>query len=195
MTELRAFLAVPLPAELQQTITRLQRELTPRVGELRWTRPETLHLTLRFFGQITEEQLEKVATSMLSVGVRQAPFTVRVRGLGAFPAPRRPRVLWLGLDPAQPLHGLYDTCQTQLAAAGIAAEPRPFSPHLTLGRYRQHAAGLDDLVATYADRDFGALPIEQLVLYESRLLKGGAQHIPRCKTPLTGPTEAADAVS
>jgi len=190
VAELRAFLAVPLPAALQQAILRLQRELAPRVGDLRWARPETLHLTLRFFGRITEEQLEKIAPSVLSVGVRQAPFEVRVRGLGAFPDPRRPRVLWLGLDPARPLHALYAECQAQLAAAGIAAEPRQFSPHLTLGRYRQRAAGLADLVAAYADRDLGPLPVEQLVLYESRLLPSGARHIPLHSIPLSGPPGA-----
>jgi 2'-5' RNA ligase len=181
---IRAFLAVPLPPSLQRDIARLLKELAGALPGVRWTRAETIHLTLRFFGDISVDNLEKVRASMLSVKLSELPFQVDLLGLGAFPDGRRPRVVWIGLTPAEPLHRLYRDCQEALSRVGIAAEPRPFQAHLTIGRFRERGPDLTALLASQAQRQFGRLPVTRLVLYESRLRPGGAQHLPLFTVPL-----------
>jgi 2'-5' RNA ligase len=184
VTTVRAFLAVPLPPALQQAIAALQAELSVALPGIRWTRPDTVHLTLQFFGDTGADDLEKIRASMLSVKLREQAFLVEVLGLGAFPGPRRPRVVWLGLTPTEPLRILQQACQEELGRNGIPAESRPFAPHLTIGRFRERAPELGPLLAAQAGRTLGRLPIEQLVLFESRLLPGGARHMPLFTVPL-----------
>jgi len=184
LTLTRAFLAIPLPAPLQRDIARLQSELAAVLHGMRWTRPETVHLTLRFFGDTTVDDLEKVRASMLSVTLRARSFEVDLRGLGAFPDCRRPRVVWIGLHPAAPLQLLYQVCQEELGRHGIAAESRAFAAHLTIGRCRERDPELSALLARHAHRLIGRLPVTQLVLYESRLRPDGARHIPLFTVPL-----------
>jgi len=191
----RAFLAVPLPPPLQRDIARLQKELAATLPGVRWARAETMHLTLRFFGDTGVDDLEKVRASMLSVKLRAAPFQVDLQGLGAFPDSRRPRVVWIGLTPATPLLRLHQICEEALGRAGMAAETRPFQPHLTIGRYRERGPDLTALLPNQAQRPVGSLAVTQLVLYESRLRPAGAQHIPLFTVPLEGRDDLHDLTS
>lgn len=184
MKSVRAFLAVPLPVSLRQRLAQLQVELSKALPGIRWTHPDTVHLTLRFFGETGIDDLEKIRASMLSVALHAATFQVDVCGLGAFPARHRPRVVWLGLTPGDSLHTLYLACQQELARTGIAEEPRAFAPHLTIGRFRERGPDLTPLLGKYAGTSFGTLPVDQLVLFESRLLPGGARHLPLFNVPL-----------
>jgi len=184
LATVRAFLAVPLPVSLQRSIATLQAELTGALPGIRWTRPDTVHLTLRFFATANTDDLEKIRTSMLSVKLRVESFQVDVLGLGAFPDRRRPRVVWLGLVPEQPLRTLQRACEDELGRVGIPAEPRAFVPHLTIGRFREHGPELTALLAAQAGRSIDRLPVDQLVLFESRLHPGGARHIPLFTVPL-----------
>lgn len=186
MATVRAFLAVPLPPVLQQAIAALQRELSGAMPGIRWTRPDTVHLTLHFFGATSADDLEKIRASMLSVKLREKAFQVEVLGLGAFPDHRRPRIAWLGLTPEPPLRTLQQTCQAELERNGFTAESRAFAPHLTIGRFRERAPDLGPLFAAHAGRRVGCLPVGQLVLFESRLLPEGARHIPLFTVPLDG---------
>ena len=179
MSLLRAFLAIPLPGPLQDSIVALQRDLREQIPLARWTRPENLHLTLHFFGEITQEFLEKLKVSVLSVKGCQRPFSVEVKGLGAFPSRCRPRVIWLGLEPEAQLRQLHGNCMKVLLDTGLVTGPEPYSPHLTIGRLRQQKPDLTDLCNSVARSPIGRLPVDRLVLYESRLHSGGAEHIPR----------------
>lgn len=178
MTLERAFLAIPLAQPARQQIAEIQSELAPDLNKLRWTSPETVHLTLHFFGRLTEENLEKITASMLSVGAVTKPFQVGIQGLGVFPTLRRPRVLWLGLVPAVPLQSLHRSWHEALGRAGMPLAVKPFTPHLTIGRFRHRPEGLDRLLEKHADRCFGHLPVDRLTLYESRLTPQRAEHIP-----------------
>ena len=178
MSSVRAFLAVPLPDVLQDALSALQNDLTSRARDIRWSRPESLHLTLHFFGTIPQENLEKIVVSMLSIRGCHQPFQVDVIGLGAFPSLQRPRVVWLGLTPQDPLRQLHRDCQQSLSAAGFDIDSRPYTPHLTIGRARKQAASLVRLSQDLGDTVIGRLPVNRLVLYESRLQAGGAEHLP-----------------
>ncbi len=189
MSSVRAFLGVPITAELQGAIHSLQSNLKTRIRDIRWSRPENLHLTLHFFGETTQENLEKIRVSMLSVKRCHRPFQVDVVGLGAFPDLRRPRVLWLGLNPQDQLGQLHRDCQRALREAGLVTDTVPYSAHLTIGRARQRTKELIAVGGELEDRLIGHLPVDRLVLYESRLRPGGAEHIPLFTIGLTNETD------
>jgi len=98
MKTVRAFIAAPLEGPVFDQILHLQRELTDALPSVRWVRPETMHLTLAFLGDIAEDSLESIGRSMLSIGDLFSPIDMSVGGIGAFPSLKRPRVVWLGLQ-------------------------------------------------------------------------------------------------
>ena len=178
MSLVRAFLAVPLTAPLRETLEAFQAHLKSGIPDVRWNRPENLHLTLHFFGDIAQENLEKIKVSMLSVKRCHRPFMTEIIGLGAFPEVHRARVLWLGLNPAEQLRQLHRDCRASLLHAGIACDSKPFVPHLTIGRARRRAVDLTNIIATLDTVPSWPLRVDRLVLYESRLHPGGADHRP-----------------
>lgn len=183
MTTSRTFIAIPLDSGLQEAIGALQRELSGALPEIRWSAPETVHLTLRFLGETSVDLLEKISASMLSVKLGNRPFEVAIRGVGTFSDARHSRVLWLGLAPSKPLLALYRCCESSLVAAGVPRETRRFAPHLTIGRWREPFAGrLPERLAD--ERNLGRLSVDRVVLYRSRLLAGGARHTPIFTVPL-----------
>ena len=178
MSSVRAFLAIPLPRQLQESIRVIQTELQASIAEARWTRPENLHLTLHFFGEIDQETLEKLKVSVLSIKGCQRPFQVEVKGLGAFPNPYRPRVIWLGLKPRGQLEQLHRAIEPCLSQAGLTTDSRPYSPHLTIGRLRGDKLDLTELFSSMQQKTIEPLTVDRLILYESRLRPEGAQHVP-----------------
>jgi 2'-5' RNA ligase len=180
----RAFVAAPLANSLQEPVRKLCQELATTFPQVRWTRPQTFHLTLRFFAAIAEDSLETIGEIMLSVGRSTAPFQLRLQGVGAFPSAQRPRVIWLGLLDAAPLHSLQRHLDDELTRAGLPGDTRPFAPHLTLGRQREGRA--EPLPAHYSTLACGSWPVRELVLYESCLSAGGALHLPRRTVNLQG---------
>jgi 2'-5' RNA ligase len=178
MSSVRAFLAIPLPRQLQESIRVIQTELQASITEARWTRPENLHLTLHFFGEIEQETLEKLKVSVLCVKGCQRPFQVEVKGLGAFPNPRRPRVIWLGLEPQGQLEQLHRATEQCLSQAGFTTDSRPHSPHLTIGRLLGGKLDLTELFSSMQQKTIEPLTVDKLILYESRLRPEGALHIP-----------------
>ena len=189
MSSVRAFLGMPLTAELQEAIRSLQSGLKSRISEIRWSRPESLHLTLHFFGETEQENLEKIRVSMLSVKHCHRPFQVDVIGLGAFPSLQRPRVIWLGLHPQDRLGQLHRDCHRALREAGLVTDSRPYTPHLTIGRAKHRVAALTALGNELGNRLIGRLPVDRLILYESRLKPGGAEHIPLFTTGFDNETD------
>lgn len=186
MKTVRAFIAAPLEGPVFDRIVQLQRELAAALPMVRWVRPQTMHLTLAFLGDIAEESLEKIGRSMLSIGDGFAPVEVGIGGLGAFPSLRRPRVIWLGLEGADALRELQAAVAGMLHALQMGWDDKPFKPHLTLGRCRQPVPDIERQLAPFLDRQCGRLSLTRLVLYESRLTAQGASHLPRCETLLSG---------
>lgn len=184
MTTIRSFLAIPLDEPLKNHIAALQRRLRTQLPDVRWSPVGNLHLTLRFFGDIPEEWLEKIGESMLSIGRLHAAFALRFSGLGAFPDARRARVLWLGTQDRGELARLHADLEDALAKLGIEAENRPFAPHLTLGRSRGKPLKATGVLDKFSEEAPLTLAVDTLVLYESRLERLGALHIPRAQVAL-----------
>ena len=186
MKMVRAFIAAPLNGPVFDRIVQLQQELAATLPSIRWVQPRTLHLTLAFLGDISEESLEKIGASMLSIGDIFTPVDVMVGDLGAFPSLNRPRVVWLGLDGGSPLLELQTAVADMLRRLQVPWDDKPFKPHLTLGRCRQPVPNIGQQLARFMERQCGPLRISRLVLYESQLSAQGACHLPRSETMLTG---------
>jgi len=187
METLRAFLAIPLPDTIVDTARHLQKDLARALPEVRWTNPDSLHLTLRFFPALPEETLEKIGRIMLSVGRLFPPFPIRVAGLGTFPAPERARVFWLGIEGGTALRQLHGAFDEQFEAIGIPREDRPFTPHLTLGRRRQGMAVPRSIPRQHETTDCGSFLADRVILFQSRLEPAGAVHTPLRVVMLAGP--------
>ena len=140
---MRAFIAIFPPLEVRKRALEAAQRL-PLGNRVRWTRPENVHLTLKFLGDIREAVRGDLCTTLEEVCTEHAPFDVGLTGLGAFPSTRRARILWAGVGAgADALRSLAAELDTALAALDFDREERPYSPHLTLGRIRGRPASLD----------------------------------------------------
>ncbi len=181
---MRIFVAVEVPELIRSRISALQKQLEEEgVRGIRWVDAGGIHLTLRFCGEIPREAVERLKGS-LSPGAPLAPFEVRVGGLGTFPARGAPRVLWLGVDGAERLRTLVSWIDGRVTAAGIPPEPRPFHPHLTLGRFRPGGRLPGRFPARTPSPDLGAHGVERFILFQSLLGPGGPRYEPLEVYPL-----------
>lgn len=179
---IRAFVAVPVPEAARRAIGALVEGIVRRQPEagVRWVRPEGLHLTLRFLGQTRLDELPAIRAAIEEVAARHAPFELEVTGGGAFPSLRRPRVLWLGLRRGgESLAALAADLDGRLEPLGWQPEQRPYAAHLTLARADQGpaAAATAALLVETAARLELVWRVEEVVLYESHLERGGARYV------------------
>lgn len=166
---MRAFLAIPIPPEIQRRL----HGAAEKVEGLRAQRAETIHLTLRFLGEI--EDADSVVAAITPVAARTPSFDLEVRGLGVFPHPRAGRVLWAGVaGGAETAESLAREVEEAVCALGIAPESRAWRAHVTLGRFR-HPARLPQGFLD-ADWEFGRLTVREIVLFRSTLTPNGAVH-------------------
>ena len=135
----RLFVALPMALSLVRSLDRLQARLRRLPGGkgVRWTRPEHMHLTLRFLGNVRMEQVREVAQRVEQACHGMGAFALQLRGLGWFPDTGRPRVIWVGMDGAwEALQGMQASVAEALSGLGDHEEARSFQPHLTIGRVR-----------------------------------------------------------
>jgi 2'-5' RNA ligase len=184
----RAFLAIPVLPPAREQVESLFELLSNEVEGVRWAPMDTVHITLHFFGSVSEDRAARAVQHLQPVFAAQAPMHLNLSGLGAFPSEARPRVLWWGVGgDTDALRDLDHSCATALAAAGFPVEQRPFRPHCTLGRphlpwpqtahqrWRELAARPPSTAVFNAD---------VAVLYESVTGRCGARHHPRVRLPL-----------
>ena len=135
----RSFIAIPVPRSGIEVLERAVKRLDSEIGgQVRWVRPRGIHLTLKFMGDIPASTLERVLEALPQVTASFSPFEISMSGLGVFPNPRRPRVLWAGLDgDLGTLSALQSAVDQAAEKLGLPKEDRLFSPHLTLGRVRR----------------------------------------------------------
>jgi 2'-5' RNA ligase len=186
-TSLRAFLALDLPPEIRKEIGIIQGRLKKILqGDIRWTNPKGMHLTLKFFGSIFPGQVAAICGTVEPIVAQAMPLALEVKTLGAFPGTKRPRVIWLGIQgDVEPLVGLQREIDRKLFDCGFGAEERPFRPHLTLGRVRPSGkvAGLEDVAARENDYASGSFTAGGLGLWKSDLTPRGAIYTELARFP------------
>lgn len=176
---MRSFLAVELPEELRSSLRKILEELRQCGADVRWVRPEAVHLTLKFLGEIRPEQAEEIRPAVQEVAGRYGPFKMVARGLGCFPRLEKPRVVWVGLEGEKwKLEALQRDVESALMQLGFPKEERPFKPHLTLGRVRSPKArmGLVQKLRTQDGLQVGEFIVESVILFKSELLPSGARY-------------------
>jgi len=178
---LRLFVAVELPEAARRHVETVLRRLQGlNIPGIRWVRPDSVHLTLKFLGSVPVEDVLPVTEAMGQAASGTPFLTLSVEGAGVFPNGRSPRVIWLGVQSdVQPLALLQGKLEEALEARGYAREGRAFTPHLTLGRVRgrlqpPELGKLIDAVDEVSDLGAVELPVDTLSLMESRLRKEGA---------------------
>jgi 2'-5' RNA ligase len=184
----RLFIAVPLTDAATASVAAVVESI--RAGEpegrgVRWVRLDGLHLTLRFLGPTPEPRVPDLAAAVASVARDAEPFTITIRGAGAFPPTGRPRTIWLDIrDGVEALEGLAASLDDRLAGAGWERERRPFRAHLTLARadgVRTGPATVAALTAAAADLAIESR-IDRMVLFESITGSGRARYVERAAT-------------
>ena len=134
---MRAFIALALPEEVREALGRLQQDLVASRADVKWVEPDHLHVTMKFLGEITEDQRHAVEAMLRRLAEREAPFLLGVQVLGAFPSATAPRVLWVGLaDGRERVQRMAEVIEREGAALSFVREDRPFAAHVTLGRVR-----------------------------------------------------------
>ena len=175
---LRAFLAVDPPSNIYDEIVRIQERLKKAItGDVRWVRPEGIHLTLKFFGWIHESDIANISQVVKDKAANMKPLALNVRRLGVFPTVTRPRVLWLGIDgDTEALIRLQKEIDDGLLPYGFGKEDRPFKPHLTLSRIKEPKGltGLVEAMKKNEDYTAGSFTADGLTLFKSDLKPTGA---------------------
>ena len=174
---MRVFLAVEIDAGVRAKIAAIPRELSSLTGRARWVRPEGLHLTLRFFGEVPPEGVETLGAKLAEALAGLPAFELEFRGCGVFPERGRPRVLWMGVpDAPKALFDLQSRAEACARALGFARETRRYEPHLTLARFREHERSAGSILEVLEKRSFGVSSVGEAILFESRLSTSGSRY-------------------
>ncbi len=193
---MRIFIGIDLDEVIRGKIARFLEGVSGFAPEARWVRPESLHLTLKFIGEQTPEQVGAMTQKLRAV--RGVPFDIGFSGYGFFPSARAPRVFWIGIQAGPQLARLAADIDAAMAELGIRREEREFSPHLTLARGGAHSGGrsgdpkhrkgdgpnaifsvLQKRLAAMGEGDtlsFGSMTAENFILYQSQLSPAGSKY-------------------
>jgi RNA 2',3'-cyclic 3'-phosphodiesterase len=197
---MRSFVALLLNEAARVAVAAEIERLRPLSRAVAWVPADNLHLTLRFLGHQTADRLREVARALAETAAAAAPFSLALEGVGAFPGPDRPRILWIGVsEGATAVRALQLGIEMALDTSGFGREARPWHPHLTIGRVfderrwrREAGPELREAVAGAAARRFGLLPVRAISLMRSDLSPRGARYGELVSVPLGKPAPAGD---
>jgi RNA 2',3'-cyclic 3'-phosphodiesterase len=186
---MRAFIAIDLPESIRASLGREQAAFrtacspprpsgnSHRDGEIRWTRPEAIHLTLKFLGPISGKQVGQITEALAELKSFER-FPVEVKGFGFFPDARRPHVFWAGVEGPRALNLLVQQVEAAMETLGFTKDQRSFSPHLTLARFRtpRPHTSLQACIDERREFTLGRFEVSEFFLFESKLSPQGAEY-------------------
>lgn len=177
---MRIFIALDIPAEIREHMLQYTERARSLAPEARWARPEGLHVTLKFIGEVIDAKVEEIKTALAAV--KTVPFAVKFESVGFFPSPKSPRVFWIGVEGGPALSQLAALIDDATNKLGFAKEERAYSPHLTLARAasgpgtHHELRPLASLLESEAPPQFGTMSAREFFLYQSRPQRGGAKY-------------------
>jgi 2'-5' RNA ligase len=186
---IRTFIAIDIPLGTRDGLRRLGETLKGSNAAVSWVRPESIHLTLKFLGDIPPEQVEVIQNTLKEVVKSVIPFRLQPAGCGAFPSIKQMRIVWVGLGGNwELLRELQRRVEAATAQLGFKPEDRPFKPHLTIGRVkgRQGLRALQEILTAHSGFEAEAFDVTELVLYKSELRPEGARYTPLFKAVFSG---------
>jgi 2'-5' RNA ligase len=188
--DIRSFLAFELSPEMKSTVSGVYENVRNSRLPVRWVRPEGIHITIVFMGNVREENLPLIGNEAGKAASDFAPFHASLKGMGCFPSCRNPRVIWIGLEgEIDRMSSFRDDLQKRLIPFGVTPEKRGFKPHLTLGRFRKPSrdeSEIGKLMDRYKDLTSSVCSLHELVLFKSDLNPGGAVYTKMLSFPLSG---------
>lgn len=183
---MRTFVAIELPAQIKEQIASVQAELKKTSAQVSWVKPDNIHVTLKFLGEVSEEKIDAVY-SATQVGCQgRKTFRISLKGLGGFPNLKRPRVIWVGTSQGEKeLVDLQSRIETELEKKGFPKEERKFTPHFTIGRIK-FPKGIETLSEKVERAEFATpeFEVKEIVIMQSQLHPSGAIYTPLKKVPL-----------
>ena len=174
---MRLFVALEIPRAVRDNLATLIKDLRTAAPKARWVRPENIHVTLKFIGEVPPDKLPDIRSALSGVRSERA-VELNFHGLGFFPSAKRPSVLWAGIDASDNLQPLAEDIDRSLEKLDFPREQRPFVPHLTIARFqppRIHEP-LPSAIAQGSGREFGSLRTGEFHLIESKLKPSGAEY-------------------
>ena len=174
---IRTFIAIELPEKIVSSISKVQEGIKAYGFKFRWVRPENIHLTLKFLGNIKEADTEKVGRAIFESVKEYTPISLTAKGIGVFPGIKRPRVVWVGItSQLDSLMGLQKTLEEKLGAIGFPRDNRPFKGHLTLGRVKNKIdpKRFGDALKELGGFESETFVADRIILYKSELKPTGA---------------------
>jgi len=187
MPAIRTFVAVKISPELEAAFEALARAMRKLPGEVRWVDPQSIHVTLKFLGEISPEQAQEVFAAVERAAEGIPPFSLKAGSKGAFPSLQRPRVFWVGL--AEPggdhLTALQRNIEEELHLSGFPKEERGFKPHLTVGRVKG-MKNIETVSKTFLEYPFPEIELaaDRVLVMKSDLTPRGAIYTVQRAFPL-----------
>jgi len=192
---MRLFIAIELPPEIKQGIAKVQENLRKTGADANWTRPEGIHLTLKFLGEVEESRAQEIVLALTGATEGIGKMKLEVAGAGAFQNVKTPRILWLGVTgDIEKLAALQILVENAMVKLGFEREERTFSPHLTLARIKlpKPRDNWQQKIESIRDVKIGAFVAERISLMKSELKREGAVYMEVGKVDLVKPSGVRD---
>ncbi|MBI4843722.1 MAG: RNA 2',3'-cyclic phosphodiesterase [Nitrospirae bacterium] len=173
---LRSFIAIELPEEAKNLLAETEAALKKSGADIRWVKPGNIHLTLKFLGDTREEDVDAILMRIIGACDGFSAFKLNMAGIGLFPGPGAPKVLWMGLNGEKSLVMLQKKVEEAVAPLGFPPEKRAFTPHLTIGRFRsmENKDALIKEAVSMKDKMFGSFDVKSVIFMKSELNPSGA---------------------
>ena len=180
MDTIRSFIAIKMPEHIQEKLEGIQEKLKQADAHISWVNPESIHLTLKFLGNIQEKQVADILAALKESVQTITPFQLQIGYAGAFPNIRFPRVIWVGVtdDERNSLKTLQEDLESRLTRLGFESEQGRFQPHLTLGRVRsqKNRSNLLRAIESMTNVWVGEIPVNAVYLIRSVLKPTGSEY-------------------
>ncbi|MFC2111506.1 RNA 2',3'-cyclic phosphodiesterase [Bacteroidota bacterium] len=153
-------------------------ELNLRQDRIRWVNPNNLHITINFLGDVDKRKISQIIDVHKNIFEKQIGFKLRIEDIGLFGSSYQPKVIWLGIKPAENLRSIVSELESQLKIIGFTSDRQNFVPHLTIGRIEslQNKVLFQKVISQYKNKLFQKIFVEKATLYESILISKGAVH-------------------
>jgi 2'-5' RNA ligase len=185
---MRIFIGLDIPAEIRERLHQYVERIRSFSPAARWARVESLHVTLKFIGEVSEAKIQEIQRAL--VQIKAQPFEIEFKDIGFFPSARSARVFWAGATATDALPQLVSMIEESVDKLGIAREKRAYHAHLTLARAPEHSASeycfrlLQERLAAEESPRFGTMSAQEFFLYHSQIMRGGARYTKLQRFPL-----------
>lgn len=183
---MRCFIAIELAPELRESVWEATAPMRRAVADVKWVAQYNYHLTLKFLGETPEAEIEGICKALEKAVSGIEGFDIEFEGLGVFPDERRPRVIWVGINPPDRLKAVQAGVERELTAIGIKADDKEFHPHLTIGRVRSNrgVSAMGREIARMNGVKIGMAQVRSIALMKSELNPEGPVYTRICEIPL-----------